>query len=317
MYNYVLERESFVCCVCVCSQLKYECAMQRGIKTVSPDWLLDSIEQGRCLEEERYHPSNLVRNITSPTFLYNQETGTSPTTSQSASNEEAVTNPTASYSTLNEAIPTTSCGVSMKEPLAKPISSSSTAVGGDLHGTIVHGDVTAPDGGELPGNKEEDPVVEPSLHSVPMLEKTASEEGSDGLTPVEMAQPEIATAQTDSDKPPLLAEKETDSVAPILPDQNTSTEVHISQHPLGVDHTPLAHATTGHQSPGVEHTSVAHTATAAASSVQELPPASLQPERLQLLEGMVLFFLDYQECMESDTIAKWKQVGGRVEWLVD
>ena len=300
-------------CVCVCSQLKYECAMQRGIKTVSPDWLLDSIEQGRCLEEERYHPSNLVRNITSPTFLYNQETGPSPTTSHSASNEEAVTNPTASCSTLNEAIATPSCGVSTNEPLAKPISSSSTAVGGDLHGTIVHDDVTAPGAGELPGNKEEDPVVEPSLHSVPVLEKTASEEGSDSHTAVDikMAQPEIATAQTDSDKPPLPAEKETDSVAPILPDQNTSTEVHISQHPLGVDHTPLAHATTCHQSPGVEHTSVGHTATTAASSVQELPPASSQPERLQLLEGMVLFFLDYQECMESDTIAKWKQVGGR------
>ena len=47
-------------CACVCIQAKYECARSHSaLKVVSPDWILDSIEANKRLEEEVYHPSHL------------------------------------------------------------------------------------------------------------------------------------------------------------------------------------------------------------------------------------------------------------------
>lgn len=47
-------------CICVCVQAKYECTQRHGsVKVVSPDWIVDSVEAGVRLEEERYHPSRL------------------------------------------------------------------------------------------------------------------------------------------------------------------------------------------------------------------------------------------------------------------
>lgn len=43
-------------------QDKYECAQnQSNLKVVSPDWILDSVDSGVRLEEERYHPSCLKK----------------------------------------------------------------------------------------------------------------------------------------------------------------------------------------------------------------------------------------------------------------
>lgn len=48
-------------CLCVCIiQAKYDCARTHSaLKVVSPDWILDSIEANKKLEEEVYHPSHL------------------------------------------------------------------------------------------------------------------------------------------------------------------------------------------------------------------------------------------------------------------
>lgn len=37
-------------------QAKYQAAVRHGVKVVTPDWLIDSIETGALAEEEEYHP---------------------------------------------------------------------------------------------------------------------------------------------------------------------------------------------------------------------------------------------------------------------
>ena len=44
------------------------------------------------------------------------------------------------------------------------------------------------------------------------------------------------------------------------------------------------------------------------TSVFEGTPTTAGPEQSRLLEGMSLLFTDYQECMDKETIRKWKEV---------
>jgi len=45
--------------VIVSLQTRYQCAMEHGVNVVSPDWILDCIEQDVKLSETSYHPSLL------------------------------------------------------------------------------------------------------------------------------------------------------------------------------------------------------------------------------------------------------------------
>lgn len=44
------------------------------------------------------------------------------------------------------------------------------------------------------------------------------------------------------------------------------------------------------------------------TSVFDSTPTTAGPEQSRLLEGMSLLFTDYQECMDKETIRKWKEV---------
>ena len=48
-------------------QTRYQCAMDHGVNVVSPDWVLDCIEQDVKLSETSYHPSLLEPAEPSPT----------------------------------------------------------------------------------------------------------------------------------------------------------------------------------------------------------------------------------------------------------
>ena len=217
-------------------QAKYECATRHSVKVVTPDWLLDSIELGKRLEESDYHPSSLqlIRGEVSPTCNGDKSIG--PPTP--AGTKVVVTS-----------------GVVQNIPCEIVLDKTSSGE--------QKNDVPTPE--KMAAVSEPPPRATSEEHVVVTIATTA------------------------------IASKETKTTTDHSDDLSSSPGNVLVSLP----------ATTESKSPGNVLVSLPAT-------TEGKPLVSCPLEDTTLLQGLAFYFTDYQDCMDTETIDKWKEVCARV-----
>ena len=229
-----------------CLKAKYEYAEgHTGVKVVSPDWILDSVEANTRFEESGYHPSRLKKG---------------------GEHSIAATATTAAENSCN--------GVMLSESM------STTAV---AQQPVAQQPVAAVGGPIIPAKVEHQPkngATPPEGMSV-----VSSATVQQVLSPVEnMLHDTTATTTTTTTTVALIAADVQGNDSERR--NNGKAEETLGRMPSTAQTTPS-------------------TAQATPSTAQATPTSDGE----KLLEGVVVYFTDYQDCVEPETLDKWKLVG--------
>lgn len=243
----------------MCVQAKYECAVKHSdtVKIITPDWLIDSINIGKTLDEQDYHPSKLTRKGSNHVT---KEGSSTPNTEVNV-DQSSMSNPLSSL-----VVKTTEIQVVLPE--------------------IVHS-----------SGKKDDEVVQP----VPK-EETSTQ---DAQTCPKEASPEGMSC---TQSPPAAEAQLQSTIKQVSSVRNESNNVNTAQQ---TDKTVVTHGTVVHSE---QRTSVTEITPPTNSETQAEESITVTPMQVEhdpssvLLRGVVVCFSDYQECMDDETVDKWKQV---------
>ena len=252
------------------SQAKYDHASRHpdSVKIITPDWLLDSIELGKRLEEEDYHPSTLQ-------YLgrgEEEEGGMSPTCNGENNNA------TAAEEGGEGGLLIVTSGIVQNIPVFSHGSRKTTGRGGrKKKGKKV---LTPKVGEKAMGESVEGGLVSPV--AVPVTPELSTP-GRFTLKLEGIAAVPEQTAQTPP-QPVLDADSATSGV-------ETTISTEPTRSPTGI--------------PPIENPTCSEEELAITSPTSpERVPAVID----RLLEGITMCFTDYQDCMDAETITKWKEV---------
>ena len=266
-------------------QMKYECAVRHGVKVVTPDWLIDSINMDTLVEEGDYCPRGRGRGnhthtaeqgvvevvqcngkLTGDPLGDHQGTTAvvgGPETTETRHKDHDQT--TANYTVANVPVPTETTHIHVCVHSPK----------------LSHNQQTAKSTEEVKTAATSDSVVPPQHHR----ETTDAEggwESGDGEGGEEM---EIVSGEGElgEESAVVPAPAASGDVTPPVSATNSTTAL---QNGLTADRATTA-ATSHHGAPGAE---------------------SGGTGEYRLLAGLTFHLTGYLEYMEEDTLAKWKEV---------
>lgn len=271
------------------------------VSIVSPDWILDSIDMGMRLSEKDYHPS-VFRSSRS------EEPNQGQLSCDEIQEEVAATVSTNTGRGCNGELPI------QTDPLARggvttTIAGNSTAAkhhkgrGSAVDTSAITTGISAFSHGALtPGSREYGGAEEGRMVSEKNAVGLSGQVGTDLL------------GQT-------VASRERETRCGANGTQNSTAETFVSAD-TGTSSTRKRSQSTVPTSPDALNPSPSHNKMAGLSSSSSNTLArpleraeggsSVAP---RLLEGVTLCFSDYQECVDQDTLSKWKEVGPCCEYM--
>ena len=304
-------------CIIYLLQMKYECAVRHGVKVVTPEWLIDSINMGTLMEEGDYCPRGRGRGH--HTHLAEQE--------------EVV-----------------QCNGELTENPIGDNQRTTAVISGPMTTEIHHKDhdQTAANCTEAVSMPTETPCV-PSPNNqqttdtsdnVAPLPKTTEGKcegaeggwesgGGEGGEEMEIMSGEGELGEESAVSPAPAAHGD---ITPAASDVSVVNSTTALQNGLSTDCPDRATtaATSHHSGPGAEPSGVGenglstgcpdrattaatshHRATTAATSHHSGPgaePSGVGEDECHLLAGLTFHLTGYLEYMEEDTLAKWKEV---------
>jgi hypothetical protein len=267
-------------------QAKYECARSHSkIKVISPDWVVDSVEANSRLEEKWYHPS-LLRSANDVSM--ESCNGAMP------AEEVPVSIIAPAQSKRTETTPTSGKGVALRSRPAPvgEVSIPITALSSLHH--VQSSQVAMP---TSKGGKQQATPRNIWQEATPTIKRSVRGECSTSTGKREQ--------HIGKEEHPVTTE---DQATPTMREEATLTvrrEEEVTPT-VGEKATPTVREKT---TPTVRKAAEAvwreEKATPTNSSSEE-QGAMLRCEKL--LDGAVIYFTDYHDCVEADTLDKWKLV---------
>ncbi len=259
------------------------------MKVITPDWLLDSIELGKRLKEADYHPSCL-HYLRGGEGGEGEREGGEEEDEREGGEEEDEREDVKSPTYNGEDNVTTEQGREGGSLIVTSGEVQNIRIPSQTKGRRGRGKRVIPT--EVRGKPAVGSVSGSRPKSVPVTPETS--------IPVPFAQP--LESRAPPTKPTLELQPQQ---GPPDPDDTKLSSVYVAEKIVvltkgpdnPVDILPATEAQAGTQSEVPQ-----------ASAASPVSPEETHVERGTLLEGVVMCFTDYQDCMDSETIAKWNQV---------